>query len=770
MVNNAVLQLSQSLADGKIDGQTWNSMLNSQMGPTLRAIADMMGITMGELKSGLSDGSIAVDDFIDTLVTLNEEGGGGLESLQQIAQDATGGIQTSIANMRTAVSRGLANMIDAIDKALVAANFPSIGEMISNVGSVIEQAITKASEVVGPLISLLGELFDKVRNSTAFQSFKDVASTAFDTARQAVSDFAQSETWQTIKDTVKDVAQAILDIDFGEVISQVGAFLDKWSPLIIGVIAGIGAFKTITTVMAIVTGVISAVSSVGGILAVVMGALASPVLIVAAVIGALVTAGVWLYKNWDTIKEKAQELGTKISEVWDGIKEWTSQTWETVKTTIVEAVTNIWNSITEWFGGLPTWFREKWDEIVESVTTWVEEMGTKATEAGSRFLENIVTFFSELPYKIGFFLGSVIGSVAQWGLDMWDKAKETGSNFLTSISEFFSQLPGRIRTFLTNAWQNVTTWASNMWSKAKETGSNFITNIVTWFQQLPGRIQTWLSDAIRRVTTWVSNMSTKAQQAGSEFVNKIINWFQQLPGRVGTWLSNVITRASTFVREMGAKAREAGSTFIRDITGTLRELPGKMVSIGGDIVMGLWNGIKGMWDSMTGWVGDLAGGFIDGIKSKFGVKSPSRVFRDEIGKMIVKGFGLGIERNEKDAIRPMQNMLDSVLGVWDSQTSGLGATFRVTGKSDIESAMNRVIPIMPDVNRFIPQFGTANNLQALMVNTNTGSSTASHSIPQKTERNLSINIHAETKEPLDEAELLRRARLEAVRAGYEFQL
>src|SRR5699024_1246960 len=87
------------------------------------------------------------------------------------------------------------------------------------------------------------------------------------------------------------------------------------------------------------------------------------------------------------------------------------------------------------------------------------------------------------------------------------------------------------------------------------------------------------------------------------------------------------------------------------------------------------------------------------FRSKLKIFSPSRVFRDEVGKMIVQGFGQGIERNEKDAVRPMEHMLDSVMGVFDSQTSGLDATFSVAGEGNITNAMNRALDVdMPMVN------------------------------------------------------------------------
>ncbi|UJS28490.1 tape measure protein [Macrococcoides canis] len=159
-VSNTVLQLSQALANGKIDAETWNSMLDSQMGPTLKALAKDMGLTMGELKTGLSEGTISVEDFQNGLIKLNEKGGGGLASLQTIAKDATGGISTSLQNAKTSVVRGVANIITAINDGLMNAGLPSIGEMISGIGKAIETAFNTAAGAIGPIIGAFGALLN----------------------------------------------------------------------------------------------------------------------------------------------------------------------------------------------------------------------------------------------------------------------------------------------------------------------------------------------------------------------------------------------------------------------------------------------------------------------------------------------------------------------------------------------------------------------------------------------------------------------------------
>lgn len=51
-----------------------------------------------------------------------------------------------------------------------------------------------------------------------------------------------------------------------------------------------------------------------------MAVLTSPITLVVVAIGALVAAGIALWKNWDTVKAKAIEFGTKIGEIWGNIK------------------------------------------------------------------------------------------------------------------------------------------------------------------------------------------------------------------------------------------------------------------------------------------------------------------------------------------------------------------------------------------------------------------------------------------------------------------
>ena len=163
-VENAVVQLSQAFSNGKVDAETWNSMIDSGLGPALNALAKQMGMTTGEMKEGLSDGTISVEAFQDALINLNEKGGGGLKSLQQIAKDATAGIGTGIANMKTAVVRGLANILGKFDEITKKLTGKTIGENITMISGVIDTAFSAVVDSMDKIIPAIDMVMDAFNN------------------------------------------------------------------------------------------------------------------------------------------------------------------------------------------------------------------------------------------------------------------------------------------------------------------------------------------------------------------------------------------------------------------------------------------------------------------------------------------------------------------------------------------------------------------------------------------------------------------------------
>ena len=284
---------------------------------------------------------------------------------------------------------------------------------------------------------------------------------------------------------------------------------------------------------------------------------------------------------------------------------------------------------------------------------------------------------------------------------LWDTIKTAAGNALDAIVNFFAQLPSKVWTFLQTAWEKVSTWASQMVQKAKEAGSQFLNNVVSFIQQLPSKVWTFLQTAWEKVSTWASQMVQKAKEAGSQFLNNVVSFIQQLPSKVWRFLTDAISKAGQFVSQMGSKAREAGQRFLNNIIQKLSEIPSRVVSIGEDIVRGIWSGIQ----SMVDWIGKQISGFVSGIlggfKAALGIASPSKVMRKEIGRFIPEGLALGIADKTKTAVNAMKDMgakMKGALGLDDLQanisTKVSGVRKKISGSIaglNTEAARNQTV-------------------------------------------------------------------------------
>lgn len=284
---------------------------------------------------------------------------------------------------------------------------------------------------------------------------------------------------------------------------------------------------------------------------------------------------------------------------------------------------------------------------------------------------------------------------------LWDTIKTAAGNALDAIVNFFAQLPSRIWTFLQTAWEKVSTWVSQMVQKAVEVGSQFLQNVVSFFTQLPSKVWGFLQTTISKVANFVQQMIQKAKEAGTQFLNKVVSFVQQLPSKVWKFLTDAISKAGQFASQMGSKAREAGTQFLNNIVKTLSSIPSKVVSIGKDLVEGLWNGISDMTEWIIGKIKGFGDSILGGIKSFFGIASPSKVMRKEIGRFLPEGLALGIADKTKTAVNAMKDMgakMKGALGLDDLQanisTKISGVRKKISGSVaglNIEAARNQTV-------------------------------------------------------------------------------
>lgn len=130
---SALEQISQAYSKGKPDMMEWRTMLMA-MPAQLKQVASAMGfVNAQQLGEAIRSGKVSMDDFMATIVRLNKEGLPGFQSFEEQAKNSTGGIRTSIINLKTAITRGLADIMNAIGQSNIAAFFNNIAKAISRV-------------------------------------------------------------------------------------------------------------------------------------------------------------------------------------------------------------------------------------------------------------------------------------------------------------------------------------------------------------------------------------------------------------------------------------------------------------------------------------------------------------------------------------------------------------------------------------------------------------------------------------------------------------
>ena len=407
---------------------------------------------------------------------------------------------------------------------------------------------------------------------------------------------------------------------------------------------------------------------------------------------------------WNYIKDWFTNILNTIGGVLDAVCGWFGTTWENTWNSIKQFFIDIWNGIVNFFSNvissikmavsnfittivnffaqLPTNIANFITNAYNSVVTWVSNMIAKAREMGQNFLNAVVEFFTNLPYKVGYFIGNTLTNVVLWASNMVAKAREMGTNFLNNVVAFFTQLPGKVLQFITSALNNVQTWATNMANKAREMGTNFINNVVSFFTQLPGKIQQFLSSALTNVQNWATNIANKAREAATNFLNNVVNTITQLPGKIKLYLDSAITNLTTWVTQMGQKGKEAINSLITNVTSAASGIASKVASIGSDIVSGVWNGIKNAAGWFTSQVKSFFSGIVDGVKDALGIGSPSKVFRDEVGRWLPPGVAQGFEAALPAAMKTMQKDLDKGIGGLETDDVSVGANVTVSSFAD----------------------------------------------------------------------------------------
>lgn len=154
-------------------------------------------------------------------------------------------------------------------------------------------------------------------------------------------------------------------------------------------------------------------------------------------------------------------------------------------------------------------------------------------------------------------------------------------------------------------------------------------------------IKSAISGAAGLVSSGLRSVGTQAMNAF-----RSINWAGV--GRAAiNFIKSAITGAASLVASALRSAATAGMNAFKSVN---------WGGVGRQIINGIINGIKGAASMLLNSLKNLAKNALDAAKSALGIKSPSRRFRDLVGKFIPLGIAAGVDKYSGTAAEAVSNM------------------------------------------------------------------------------------------------------------------
>lgn len=206
-----------------------------------------------------------------------------------------------------------------------------------------------------------------------------------------------------------------------------------------------------------------------------------------------------------------------------------------------------------------------------------------------------------------------------------------------SIPEFVNYITGLI----TNIKNNILQFLNWISPSLAQGFSNALSTIQSW----GANIKNYITNLINGIISGVTSFLARLQAGFTSAFSSVQAWVGNIVGNIQGFVSNCLT--------------------------ALSNLPSAVVSIGENLVKGLWNGISDKVDWVCDKIKGMGKEIEKAIKKVFGIASPSKVFA-EIGDYLAQGLGVGFEDGMQDVNADMVGQMDDLTGSMSAEVNAYG--------------------------------------------------------------------------------------------------
>lgn len=377
---------------------------------------------------------------------------------------------------------------------------------------------------------------------------------------------------------------------------------------------------------------------------------------------------------------------------------------EKLITGIQEGVPKLADALAHLFDNAGSWLSENLPGIIDGAITVVETLLTtlrenlpKIVEAGGNFLLSIAQGIADSLPRLIEALPGIITTVTGFITDNLPTIVQKGieiivalvKGIISAIPVLIKNLPAIVSAITTSLldadWSGVgKTIIQTIWDGIKalfslipdgvkkigETAFNFFRDI-EWFE-LGKKVITFIVNGITALITAIPNLMLNIARNAFNYVQNI-DWTG-----LGRTLINLIKNGiQALFGDIPNKMREIAQSAFQKFT----EI--EWWKIGKEIINGIKSGIGNHAEDLYNKVKEVSEGLISAAQGFLGIASPSKKFRDLVGKPIAQGIGVGFEK-----AMPIQKMKDVLQDAIDSVADADMSMFDDIGDSlfsDVES-------------------------------------------------------------------------------------
>ncbi len=319
---------------------------------------------------------------------------------------------------------------------------------------------------------------------------------------------------------------------------------------------------------------------------------------------------------------------------------------------VIQVISKIINAIL----GNITLFLRVGIEIMLAIIQGITEIIPKLTETLPNVINTIVDFFinnigtildasiqlmmaliDAIPVLIDALiprLPDIIITILNAVIEATPKLFEAGVKLFFTLIKALGQILVELGTNLPKIWESI---KGALWD-------------------LPGKLWNILKEAVSNFSKWISETLSVVGPGAQKVLSSIGQWFSQLPGKIWNWIVGAIGKVGDWGSKLASKGASAAKSLLNAVKNGVASIPGTMFNVGVNLIRGFWNGIVNVKNWLWGKISGFFGGILDNIKGFFGIHSPSKVFENEIGKMLPAGMAIGIENNLKPVSKAMDQL------------------------------------------------------------------------------------------------------------------